>query len=314
MKKINMKKISVLIFVAFLSSIVSGQQLPQVTQYMINNYAINPAVSSMYDYYQLKTTVRNQWVGMPNAPTTTLLSIYGKQNANVALGAILFNDQVDITGRVGGSVSYTYDFSLTDNMNIAFALAAGFTQFKMDLTGASAQDLGDINQLNVIEEAVPDATFGFNLYTDKWYFGIAIPQLLGYTINTADQDKLRQFNIPEPSGSLERHYFAHGAYNFEFSPYFSLEPSFLVKYIAGITQMDFGIKGIYDDMLWGGMNYRNNGDLAGLVGYSFQDRYEIGYAYEMVNSELKVFAPVTHEFVIGIKFKPATEDEILFYK
>ena len=242
MKNINMKKISVLIFVAFLSSIVSGQQLPQVTQYMINNYAINPAVSSMYDYYQLKTTVRNQWVGMPDAPTTTLLSIYGKRNENVGLGALLFNDQTGVTGSV------------------------------------------------------------------------ANPQLLGYTVKTFDPDYAPDSVNIESSGTLAQHYFAHGAYNFEFNPYFSLEPSFLVKHIAGLTQIDFGMKAIYDDMLWGGINYRNNGDLAGLVGYSFQDRYEIGYAYEMVNSELKVFAPVTHEFVVGIKFKPATEEEILFYK
>ncbi|MEE2954022.1 MAG: type IX secretion system membrane protein PorP/SprF [Bacteroidota bacterium] len=311
-----MKKISVLIFATFLGGIVSGQQLPQVTQYMINNYAINPAVSTMYDYYQLKTTVRNQWVGMPDAPTTTLLSIYGKRNENVGLGALLFNDQTGVTGRVGGSVSYTYDFSLTENMRLAFALAAGFTQFKIDMTGFDNVDPGDpaFGRKHIIEEAVPDATFGFNLYTDNWYFGIAVPQLLGYTVKTIDPDFLPDSVDLVSSGTLAKHYFAHGAYNFELSPYFGLEPSFLVKSIAGITQIDFGLKAIYNDMLWGGMNYRNNGDIAGIVGYSFQERYEIGYAYEMVNSELKTYAPVTHEFVIGIKFKPATEDEILFYR
>ena len=62
------------------------------------------------------------------------------------------------------------------------------------------------------------------------------------------------------------------------------------------------------------INYRNNGDIGGLLGYSFQERYEIGYVYEMVNSELKTYAPVSHEFMIAIKFKPATEEELLFYK
>ena len=89
----------------------------------------------------------------------------------------------------------------------------------------------------------------------------------------------------------------------------------IIKSAGASSQMDFGLRTIYDDMLWMGANYRNNGDIGVLLGYSFQERYEIGYVYEMINTEpLKTYAPVTHEFMIAIKFKPATEEELLFYK
>ena len=79
---------------------------------MNNNYAINPAVAGMYDYYQVKTTIRNQWVGVNEAPRTSLISIYGKHNDNVGLGGIVYNDITGPTSRTGGSASYTYAFQL----------------------------------------------------------------------------------------------------------------------------------------------------------------------------------------------------------
>ena len=37
----------------------------------------------------------------------------------------------------------------------------------------------------------PDATFGFNMYGDKWYFGAAIPQLLSSEFRLMDDDFVR---------------------------------------------------------------------------------------------------------------------------
>ena len=113
MKIIDMKKTLVLIFVICLGSIVlKAQQLPQMTQFMINNYAINPAIAGMYDYYQVNTTIRNQWAGMNEGPRTSVISIYGKHNNNVGLGGTVYNDITGPTSRVGGAASYTYTFSL----------------------------------------------------------------------------------------------------------------------------------------------------------------------------------------------------------
>lgn len=314
MKVIDMKKILGLIFIICLGcNLVMGQQLPQMTQYMINNYAINPAIAGMHDYYQLQTNVRNQWVGLTDAPTTTVLSIYGRKTDHVGLGGIVFNDKFGPTTRIGGSLSYSYHFSLTENMKMSLALAGGFTQFKISMDNWRVKDLGDpVTQGGVID-AVPDATFGLNIYASNWYFGISVPQLLTNKIESVDADYVTDFETAIDA-KLDRHYFALGAYNFGINSYMDIEPSFLLKSAVGVMQVDFGLKATYNDMLWMGINYRNNGDIGGLLGYSFQERYEIGYVYEMVNSELKTYAPVSHEFMIAIKFKPATEEELLFYK
>ena len=47
-----MKKISFLILAFIFSGSLYSQQLPQLTQFMDNNYVLNPAFAGMQDYYQ----------------------------------------------------------------------------------------------------------------------------------------------------------------------------------------------------------------------------------------------------------------------
>ena len=73
-----MKKLTLLFVSIFIGYMLFAQQTPQLSQFMINDFAVNPAIAGMNDYYQIKTSVRNQWVGIEDAPKTTLLSIYGR--------------------------------------------------------------------------------------------------------------------------------------------------------------------------------------------------------------------------------------------
>ena len=307
-----MKKISLLIIAICFGGMLKAQQLPQITQYMINNYAVNPAVAGMYDYYQVKTTIRNQWVGIADAPKTTMLSIYGRQSKNVGLGGLVFNDQTGPTSRIGGSASYTYSFPMTRAIKMSFALSGGFTQFRLTKQGLNILDQDDpYMQGGDVVRSTPDATFGFNMYGDKWYFGAAIPQLLTMNLNLIDDDFSRIYQAYS-EGSLSRHFYVLGAYKHDFNHFWSIEPSLLLKAVgAAPKQADFGVKTTYNDKLWFGMNYRNNGEIAALLGYSIQDRYMIGYSYDIPSSDMSGYAGGSHEFMIGIRFVAADESEIM---
>ena len=303
-----MKKISILIIAICFGGMLKAQQLPQITQYMINNYAVNPAVAGMYDYYQVKTTIRNQWTGITDAPRTTMLSIYGQKSRNVGLGGLVFNDETGPTSRIGGSASYTYSFPITKAVKMSFALSGGFTQFKITKQGLNVLDDNDYLLLgNDVVRSAPDATFGFNMYGDKWYIGAAIPQLLSANLDLMD-DNFQ--SLLESEGSLDRHIYVLGAYKLDFNSSWSIEPSVLLKTVeAAPLQADFGFKTMYNDLLWFGMGYRNNGATTTLLGYSFQDRYIIGYSYDIPPSDINLGA--SHEFMIGIRFVAANESDII---
>ena len=301
------KKITTLIIGVFCVLLVKPQQLPQMTQYMINNYAINPAIAGMDDYFQANTIIRNQWTGITNHPRLTMLSIYGKRSENVGLGGNIFNDQIGHTSRVGASLSYTYHFPISNNINMAFSLSAGGTQFSIDKQGWTLLDPDDpFLQGNKITRFVPDATFGFNTYGKNWYIGASIPQLLANKINLLDDDFYTDYN-QESKGNLYRHYFLLGAFEHSFNLTWDLEPSVLVKSVDGAPlQIDCGLKTTYNKNLWLGINYRNNSELAVFTGYSIQDRYVIGYSYDMMGD-----LGASHEFMLGIRFNSLEESEII---
>ena len=308
-----MKKITILILIISTAIVANAQQLPQFTQYMINDYVFNPAIAGIESSYQMKTNIRNQWVGVTDAPRTTVLSIYGKyRDSNVGLGGVVFSDQVGPTSRTGLSLSYAYHFSLTDNMKMSLALSGGFTQMKIDPSLLNVFHPDDpIMNGGVLEASVPDATFAFYLYSKAWYVGASIPQLLNSNLGFFEDDYIETYNL-NPDGSLERHYFAMAGYKWKVNYDYVVEPSVLVKSVTPApTQVDIGVKVTYQNKLWMGTNYRTNGDIGLLLGYSIGDRYLIGYSYDMVTSGLGDYTSGSHEFMLGIRFAPATEKEIM---
>ena len=310
MKK--MKKLTLLFVSIFMGSMLQAQQLPQLSQFMLNDFAVNPAIAGMNDYYQIKTSVRNQWVGIEDAPKTTLLSIYGKSSDHVGFGGSVFNDQVGPTSRAGASLTYAYHLNFTDEVKMSMALSGGFTQFKIDKVGWNTFHTDDplMDGAEAVN-LVPDATFGLNIYEeDKWYLGIAVPQLLNSKLTLIDEDFVKNISV-DMDGSLSRHIYVMGMYNLEIDHYWDLQPSVLFKTVSNQNQIDMGLKTIYSDKFWMGMDYRTNGDISALLGFIIQEKFMIGYSYDIPNPDISQYTSGSHEFMFGVTFRPSTQNQIM---
>ena len=53
-----------------------AQQRPQYSQYMLNNYLLNPALTGIEDYADVRFGHRQQWVGLEGAPVTYYVSAH----------------------------------------------------------------------------------------------------------------------------------------------------------------------------------------------------------------------------------------------
>src|ERR1700712_607269 len=84
-------------FCVFGVPIAAAQQLPQYTQYVFNNYLLNPAVSGIENYTDAKLGYRSQWTGLNGAPVTSFLTI------NAPIGDEFING--DATAFPGGGES-----------------------------------------------------------------------------------------------------------------------------------------------------------------------------------------------------------------
>src|SRR5882757_11446796 len=54
----------------------AAQQQPHYTQYVLNQYILNPALTGIENYTDIKLSHRHQWVGLDGAPVTTYLTVH----------------------------------------------------------------------------------------------------------------------------------------------------------------------------------------------------------------------------------------------
>jgi hypothetical protein len=69
-----MKKIFTIGVFSFMVLAGEAQQKPHYTQYVLNQYIINPAISGIENYTDVKISARDQWVGLAGAPKTSYLT------------------------------------------------------------------------------------------------------------------------------------------------------------------------------------------------------------------------------------------------
>lgn len=281
-----------------IAGMASAQQLPQYSQYMLNELAINPAVSGKDEFTDMRSNIRHQWIGITDAPRTYMLSIHGPiQSKHMGLGINLFTDIVGPTRRTGLSGTYAYHLKLEDDMHLSMGLSAGILQWGIDGSKLILRDDGDQGLLNTYQTTyVPD--FGAGVYfhkKDEYYVGLAVPQLY--------QAPISLYSGNSKSSRLTSQVNLNGAYKFKLDEDFKIEPSFLLKWEhPAPLKLDIGVRGIYQEMVWVGFSYRHHDAFTGLIGYMFKNYLLIGYSYDFTTTNIKKYSTGTHEVMLGIRF------------
>src|SRR5437879_3864453 len=72
-----MKKIMLLFAGMYMCQVGFAQQRSSYTQYILNNYILNPALTGIENYTDVKISARDQWVGLNGAPRTAYLTVHG---------------------------------------------------------------------------------------------------------------------------------------------------------------------------------------------------------------------------------------------
>lgn len=298
MKKTYLIAITLMMNVSFFINNSSAQQVPQYAQYMLNDYILNPAVSGIYDYYDVKSNNRYQWVGVTDAPRTYILSVHGPHRKhNMGFGGSVYSDITGPTSRTGAYLSYAYHVKLSQKLKLSLGLGFGVMQFKIDGSKVTLKQDGDPAMSNgVMAVITPDATFGTYLYTDKFYFGISMPQLIG--------NRLRFFdNIDDAQSRLARHLLVQAGYTFHLGDNWRVQPSLLFKYVTPVPpQFDIGLKIGYRDIVWAGSMFRINDAVSVMAGFNIGKNLILGYAYDFPMSNLKNYSSGSHEVMIGARF------------
>jgi type IX secretion system PorP/SprF family membrane protein len=298
------KLLAIIIFVAALAEL-RAQQLPHYSNYMLNNYPMNPAVGGSNSYFEGLSNNRYQWIGITDAPRTYMLSVNGPtRNKKMGLGGLLFTDIVGPTRRTGLYLSYAYHIKVAEKVRVSLGISAGILQFMVDGSKITLHDPKDnVISGGVEQTIIPDFGAGIYVYsTDKkWYVGASVPQIM--------QSRVKFYDYTYTGLSrLATHYYVTGGYKFDLGANFKIEPSACVKYVAPApVQFDLGLRAIYKEKIWIGGAYRHLDAVSAMVGFVMQENITFAYAYDFTMTNIKKYSTGTHELMIGIKFHKTAE-------
>lgn len=270
-----------------------GQQMPFYSQYMNNDFFLNPAVAGSRDHIPVVLTFRKQWSGISYAPSTQTLSAHSQVFKNMGVGGILFNDKTGPDRRTGIELAYAYHFPVTEKSKLSLGLAGYALQYVVDNTMLTLNEPDDIAiQNNKSTDILPDASGGIYFYSDKYYVGLSAPQLF--------QTKIEMKTEASELNTLVRHYFFTGGYRIKINDDFEAEPSLLMKAIVQApAQMDINAKTIYKKLVWLGVSYRHNESVVMMIGAE-KSNFRVGYSYDATLSNIKKYSSGSHEIFIGI--------------
>jgi type IX secretion system PorP/SprF family membrane protein len=298
-----MKKVIIFSIVCILGSLaLNAQQLPQYTQYMFNDYVINPAIGGTHDYYQVVTDYRYQWAGIDQAPKTYMISMYGPHKSQpMGWGGYIFNDKTGPTIRTGVYGSYSYNMQIQGDLRVSAGIFLGLVQYKFDLSAMTFYDINDpvlLENGDQYTKFVPDASFGVYVYSSQYYGGISMNQLLSNKITMTDT-----VQVDKAISKLKNHIYMHGGYKFNINRDFDIEVNGLLKVMTSVPpQFDLSPRVIWQKMVWGGISFRTGDAVSLLLGYNYNNMIHLGISYDATVSQISNYSNGTFEFLIGVKF------------
>ena len=276
-----------------------AQQLAQYTQYVFNQFSVNPAVAGSKDCLDMRLGYRQQWVGYEGAPTTGWVSMHGVlrpkgkpfQANKHGFGAFIEADDAGNYGYTSFLLAYAYHIQMSRDFFLSMGAFAGVRQVKLAVGDITLSRYDDPVVNSASSSLVyPEVTPGIFAYGKRGWAGLSIHQLLGNKIDDVGADS-----------RFVRHIMLSGGYRYKIGRKTAFVPSGLVK-VAGGSPLAFDINGMveWNKVFSLGIGYRNGDAFTALMKVAFLEYFQLGYSYDITTSDLRVASSNTHEIILAI--------------
>jgi type IX secretion system PorP/SprF family membrane protein len=310
-----------------LAHLAWGQQKPHYTQYILNQYVLNPALSGIENYLDVKLSHRHQWSGIADHPVTTYLTVHGpigkKDYRTTAtsfampgenprgesyweqytaaephhgVGLQVVSDQTGPLSNFAAYATYAYHLGLSPRTSLSAGFGVGVTKLSLNAAKLSFANPVDpaVANSSIINRVRPDVTAGVYLYSADFFVGLSAQQVVPQNIDFSGG------TVKKTDGRAIPHLFATAGFRTLLSDDLNLTPSVLIKYITPVKpQVDLNCKLQYRDLMWAGVSYRTEDAVAAMVGLSVSNTFNVGYSYDYTTSGLSPYSRGTHEILVG---------------
>jgi type IX secretion system PorP/SprF family membrane protein len=306
------KLLSFIILSLLFISLCTAQQVPVYSQYILNEFLINPSVAGIDGMTTINVSGRKQWFGIDHAPETysasistrilkSPLDISGEKvrkatKGRVGLGAAFVSDKNGALSRTNLQLTYAYHIFI-GNYQLSFGLKGYASQLRID------EKLIDLDQPDpYVEEMygksaiIPDAGAGISFSSFSSHLGLSVSDLLQSAV---------KFGSLELGSKEFKHIRQYSLYGFTKRPIsrtgWEVEPSILIRGNEELRfSTDFSTRFIYQKEYWAGLSVRTSGELILLLGLKM-NRFYLGYSFDYGFNQLSYKSFGSHEVVLACK-------------
>lgn len=305
-----MKRVLLLLvtIVTFYLPELYAQQDPLFSHYMFNNLYNNPGYAGMEGQTDFLLIARNQWLGYNSSFDNNGNPVSGVFSFNTpifkissGIGATFMYESIGVSNNGNFLLNYSYHLPVAKG-RLGLGIRPGIYYQALDFTKLNPVDPFDPNLQGGNETQIkPDLGLGLWYSAENWYVGIAGDHMIGseFDFGTVDTDSstgLRNQLVP--------HYTFTAGYVFEVTYELKVTPSVIYK-TAEFNQGYFqiGAIGTYNDRIWGGLTYRQGGDLTALVGMGFLEdnvlKAGIAIDYGLQGDRNDALSPLSTEVLVS---------------
>jgi len=307
-----MKRKIIALFAVLLgiASVGKAQEYIIYNQYHFHYYLMNPALAGAAECTHFMLNHKQQWIGIKDAPHTSILSFQTRTRANVGLGAYLYNDKNGFSYQQGAQFTVAYHIPMsrghrytrnnTLDRQLSFGVSGKFYRYQL------AQEV--VDEANLQGEYIqrkdgiyPNANFGVFYQSYQFFAGLSVTNMIPVKIDMFGHDEpVRPFTGMVQAG-----------YGFEAGRDFTLEPSVVLKMDQDTrTQLDLGFRVLQnvddrDISWWAGVILKQNLDdgykpLVLLPNFTVRlGKFRFGYALNLDLNKLVSHSFSTHELMLG---------------
>jgi len=293
---------------ALLFGITFAQQDPQLSQYMNNTLVYNPGYAGSKDAICASALYRQQWVGLKGAPVTSGFTVNMPLNIfkiSSGLGLTIIDDKIGYEKNTGINFVYAYRMDIKNGEGkLGIGLSGGFLNKSLDL-GTDTWETPEGND-GTGDQAIPSKkesaityNLGLGVYykTEKIYLGISSTNITQPSI---------KFSKGTPN--LTRHYYITAGYDLALpNPSLELIPSVLIGSDGRSSSIDINSLLLYNKRIWGGVTYRLNAAIVGMIGIELKNGIKIGYSYDFATTDITHYSSGSHELIINYCFNVVKE-------
>ena len=281
-----------------------AQQDAGFSMYFFDPLYYNPGYAGTREVFSGILAARNQWIGMPGAPTTQSVTMHGAlPNKQVGLGLKVYNDHAGPMKNTGINLTYAYRIPVNKKTTVSFGLTGMLSKISIDWSSIQIDDPNDqAFEGNAATNWVSDASAGVYVYQSRFYAGFSVNHLFQSKFGTSDA-------IGANLAKFYRQYYLTSGIVLPINEKIDFRPSILAKYVHAAPAVG-EINGtfIFFQRLFLGAGFRTakrvnisgtDNMIIALMQFKFGNYLRIGYAYDYYLNQTGSYNSGTHEFMLG---------------